>query len=222
MSYQYDYPHFAVTTDVVMFSLRAGSLHVLLIRRGEAPFRGRWALPGGFLQPGESLDDCATRELQEETGVSGYYLEQLYTFGALRRDPRERVISVAYFALIRSDELQLTAATDAEDARWWPVADLPRLAFDHADILAMAHERLAAKLEYSNIALQFLPGRFTMRQLHEIYEAVLGGPVDRRNFYKRMLATGDLVETGEQRVEGAHRPATVYRLRDPAAVRITR
>lgn len=222
MTYHYEFPHHAVTTDVVVFSLREGTLHVLLIRRGEAPYRGRWALPGGFLKPDETLDDCAARELQEETGVSGCYLEQLYTFGALKRDPRERVISVAYFALIRSDDVALRADTDAADAAWHAVKALPALGFDHAEIIDLARQRLAAKLEYSNIAFQFLPKRFTMREIHVVYEAVLGASMDRRNFYKKMLASGDLVDTGEQRVEGAHRPAALYRLRDPESVRYTR
>ncbi len=221
MPHSYEFPHFSVTTDIVVFTLRDNALSVLLIRRGEAPFRGRWALPGGFLVPGESLDDCARRELEEETGVSGYYLEQLYTFGEVRRDPRERVITVAYFALIRSDDVKLQAATDAVDACWTPVDRLPRLAFDHDQIIGMARQRLAAKVEYSTIAFQFLPDRFTIRDIQNIYEAVLGEELDRRNFYKKMLASGDLLETGEQRVEGAHRPAAVYRLRDPESVRIT-
>ncbi len=123
------YPHYAVTTDVVVFTIREGALHVLLIKRGNTPFRGRWALPGGFLRPDEDLDACAKRELQEETGLRGFYLEQLYSFGAIKRDPRERVITVAYFALIRSDRLALQADTDAAEAAWARVGDLPQLAW---------------------------------------------------------------------------------------------
>ncbi len=216
------YPHYAVTTDVVVFTIREAALHVLLIKRGNAPFKGRWALPGGFLRPDEDLDGCARRELREETGLRGFYLEQLYSFGAIKRDPRERVITVAYFALIRSDRLALQADTDAAEVAWARMGDLPQLAFDHADIIATAHERLTAKLDYSTIAFQFLPERFTMGELHTIYETVLGKKLDRRNFYKRMLATGELLETAETRIEGPQRPATVYRLRNPGEVRFTK
>lgn len=222
MSYTYEYPHFAVTSDVVVFTLREEALQVLLIRRGAAPFKGRWALPGGFLRPDEDLEGCARRELQEETGLAGFYLEQLYSFGAIRRDPRERVITVAWFALVRSDAVTPRAASDAAGAAWTPVDALPPLAFDHQQIIAMARERLSAKLDYSTLAFQLLPARFTMRELHAVYETVLGKPLDRRNFYKKMLATGELVETGESRLEGAHRPAAVYALRHPGEVRITR
>ena len=213
---------FALTTDIVVFTIKAGVLQVLLVERGRPPFKGQLALPGGFLRPGEDLDECARRELQEETAVRGFYLEQLGTFGTVDRDPRERVVTVAYFALIRSDNVELRSGTDAVKATWVPVKNLPTLAFDHDAIVVAARERLAAKLDYSTIALQFLPDRFTMREVHLVYETVLCTPIDRRNFYKKMLASGDLVETTEKRVEGAHRPATVYRLRKPRAVRIIR
>jgi 8-oxo-dGTP diphosphatase len=208
-----------MTTDVVVFTIRGGALQVLLIKRGAAPFKGRWALPGGFLRPDEDLEGCARRELEEETGLSGFYLEQLYTFGAIKRDPRERVITVAHFALIRSDAVELHADTDAAAAAWASMDELPQLAFDHDQIIALARQRLAAKLEYSNIAFQFLPTRFTMREVHMVYETVLGNPIDRRNFYKKMLASGELKEAGEVRLEGAHRPATVYCLSKPRDVR---
>lgn len=216
------YPHYAVTTDIAVFTIKDGALHILLVQRGREPFKGQWALPGGFLRPDEDLDRCARRELEEETGVCGFYLEQLRTLGALDRDPRERVITVAYFALIRSDQMELKPGSDAAGAAWKRVKGLPRLAFDHDLIVEAARERLAGKLEYSTIAFQFLPERFTMREVHAIYESVSGRPIDRRNFYKKMLASGDLVETKEKRIEGAHRPAMVYRLRRPATVRITR
>ena len=216
------YPRYSVSTDIVVFTVQEGVLHVLLIERGVAPFKGRWALPGGFLKPDEDLETCARRELEEETGVGGFYLEQLYTFGALDRDPRERVLTVAYFALGRSPQMALRSGSDAARALWKPVAEMPRLAFDHEQIIAVARERLAAKLEYSTIAFQLLPDRFTMREVHAIYESVLGKPIDRRNFYKKMLASGDLIETKDKRIEGAHRPATVYRVRKPEDIRITK
>lgn len=222
MAYTYEYPHYAITTDMVVFTIRNEALQLLLVKRGAAPFKGRWALPGGFLKPDEDLESCARRELQEETGLAGFYLEQLYTFGALRRDPRERVVTVAYFGLIRSDAVTLHAASDAAAAAWFALQEQPQLAFDHAEIVQAARERLAAKLDYSTIGFQFLPEHFTMRELHTVYETVQGKPLDRRNFYKKWLASGELLQTAETRLEGAHRPAAVYRLRHPDQVLITR
>lgn len=213
---------FSIATDVVVFTVREGELQVLLVERGQAPFQGQWALPGGFLEPGEDLDACARRELEEEAGVSGFYLEQLYTFGAIDRDPRNRIISVTYFALVRADLLEPVSGSDAVKAEWLSLTGLKKLAFDHDQILSVARERLSAKLEYSTIAFQLLPDRFTMREVHGIYESILGKPIDRRNFYKKMLASGDLVETAGKRIEGAHRPAALYRLKKPRAVRITK
>lgn len=214
---------YLLTTDIVVFTIRQDELHLLLVERGREPFKGRLSLPGGFVRPDEDLDTCARRELEEETGVKGCYLEQLYTFGDPRRDPRGRVVTVAYFALIRANQVKLTAGSDAARAVWLPVKDLPPLAFDHDLIVATARERLAAKLDYSTIAFQLLPDRFTIREVQAVYETILGRELDRRNFYKKILATGDLVETSERRVEGRHRPATVYRLNKAAAgVRITK
>lgn len=217
-----EYPRYSVTTDIVLFTVQQEQLQVLLIKRGIAPFKGQWALPGGFLKADEDLEACARRELEEETGARDCYLEQLYSFSAIGRDPRERVISVAYFALVRPNQVELKSGTDAAAAQWTPALGHPRLAFDHDQIIAKALERLAAKLDYSTIAFQLLPERFTMREVHAVYQAILGVPLDRRNFYKKMLAAGDLLETKDRRVEGAHRPATVYRLKKPLEVRITR
>lgn len=147
MPYSYDYPHPAVTTDVVVFAMRGDELSVLLIRRAEPPFKDSWALPGGFVNIDESLEDCARRELQEETGVSGVSLEQLHTFGEPDRDPRERVISVAYYALIPSDRTEPRAGSDAAGASWFGVDELPTLAFDHDRIIAMARRHLEATLD---------------------------------------------------------------------------
>ncbi len=186
--YQYRYPHPAVTTDIVIFSIRDNQLKLLLIRRGGAPFKGRWALPGGFVQLDESLEEGARRELQEETGLSGVYLEQLYTFGEPNRDPRERVITVAYYALIPSERVSLCAATDAEAVGWFGMDELPPLAFDHREIVRMAHERLAAKLDYSTIAFQFMAPEFTLTELQSVYEIILQEDIDKRNFRKWVLA----------------------------------
>ena len=216
----YAYPHPAVTTDVVLFTLRANKLCVLLIERLNPPHQGMWALPGGFLEIGEDLEACAMRELREETGIEGVYLEQLYTFGAPDRDPRERVISVTYFALARSDSLQPRAASDACRVAWFPLTELPPLAFDHAEIIRLAHQRLVAKLNYSTIAFQLLPEPFTLSQLQAVYETLLDEPLDKRNFRKGMLARGILQETGEFARHGKHRPAKTYRVSNPGRVEI--
>ena len=214
----YQYPHPAVTTDVVIFTIRDDRLQLLLIRRGGEPFKGMWALPGGFLDIDEDLDQCAARELQEETGLTNVYLEQLFTFGKPQRDPRERVISIAYYALIPSQRMHLKAASDAVEADWFPVSDLPALAFDHREIIGTAHRRLVAKLNYSTIAFQFLPESFTLGELQGIYETLMDSALDKRNFRKWALALEQIEETGELRRQGNHRPARVYRLKDPATV----
>lgn len=215
LPYCYQYPHPAVTTDVVLFTIRGARLQLLLIRRGGEPFRGNWALPGGFLDIDEDLEGCALRELEEETGVSGIYLEQLRTYGRPGRDPRERVISVAYYALAPSERLTLKAASDAAEASWFPAGDLPALAFDHAEIIQAARERLVAKLDYSTIAFQFMPPSFTLSELQEVYEILLDAELDKRNFRKWALALEQIEETGGQRRRGSHRPARLYRLKHP-------
>lgn len=214
------YPHPAVTVDIVIFTVRDAQLKLLLIRRAGEPYQGKWALPGGFIHLDETLEDSARRELEEETGVSGVYLEQLYTFGAPDRDPRERVITVAYYALIPSDKLQLRAATDAEAVGWFGMDELPDLAFDHPDIIAMAHQRLVAKLDYSTIAFQFLGRDFTLSELQSVYEIILREELDKRNFRKWALALEQIEETGRERRDGAHRPAKLYRLKEPGTVAI--
>ena len=212
MAYTYRYPHPAVTTDVVIFTIRQDELKVLLIMRALAPHRNEWALPGGFIKLEESLDEGASRELEEETGVSGVYLEQLYTFGRPERDPRERVITVAYYALVPSDKFEVRAGSDAEGVSWFGMKEIPNLAFDHQEILDMAHERLTAKLEYSTIAFQFMPINFTLSELQHVYEVILRGPIDKRNFRKRILGLELIKETGKERKTGAHRPAKLYRV----------
>ncbi len=216
----YAYPHPAVTTDVVVFTIRDRRLKLLLIERGGEPFRGMWALPGGFLDIDEDLEACAKRELEEETGVSGVYLEQLYTFGKPDRDPRERVISIAYYALVPSDRLQVKAASDASDAKWFALDEMPELAFDHNQIIKQAHGRLVAKLDYSTIAFQFMAETFTLSELQAVYEILLDEELDKRNFRKWILALEQVEETGELRRAGNHRPARMYRLKNPDQVEI--
>ena len=224
---KYDRP--SVTVDVVVFGMFGSldaddavggghvdrpELRVLLIRRRNWPFRGCWAIPGGFVNMDESLDAAARRELEEETGLRDVYLEQLYTFGEPNRDPRTRVISVAYYALLPGHNSVAHAGDDAREARWFPVAVLPpNLAFDHSQILDVALRRLRAKADYAGIAREFLPSVFTLRQLRRIYETVLGRTLDRANFTRRMLMEGDIEATGTVYRGAAHRPAKNYRYR---------
>jgi 8-oxo-dGTP diphosphatase len=214
MPFTYDYPHPAVATDVALFTLRAARLNLLLIKRGLEPFAGRWALPGGFLGADETLDACARRELMEETGVviDAADVHHFDNFSAPDRDPRpnERVISVAYLALLPSDKLIPRADTDAEDARWWPARELPALAFDHDDIVAAAVANLRERAKAFEILLSLMPASFTLTQLQSAYDAVTSAASDKRNFSKAVLASGTIVETGEH-VRGAHRPARLYR-----------
>ncbi|MEM6513689.1 MAG: NUDIX domain-containing protein [Pseudomonadota bacterium] len=220
MSFEYEYPHPAVTVDVVIFTVRSDELKVLLIKRALEPFRGSWALPGGFVEMDESLIDAAKRELREETGVTAAYLEQLYSFGAPDRDPRERVISVAYYALMPSDALEIKASSDAEGVGWFSIDELPTLAFDHSDILEMALTRLSAKLDYSTIAFQLMPEEFTMPELRQLYELIGREEIDARNFSKRMLALDVIEATGNDRRVGAHRPAKLFRVKDRSKVEV--
>jgi 8-oxo-dGTP diphosphatase len=217
-----DYARPSVTTDIVIFTVRERRLQVLLIERALPPFEGAWALPGGFVDIAEDLDAAALRELEEETGLGDVYLEQLYTFGAPGRDPRGRVITVAYFALIPSERVELRASTDARDARWFPVDAVPELAFDHAEILAAARRRLVAKLGYSTIAFQLLGDTFTLTELQGIYEIIRGEALDKRNFRKWVQGLGVIEDTGEKHRDGRHRPARLFRLKEPRTVAIVR
>jgi len=222
MPYTYEYPHPAVTTDIAIFTVIDDALKVLLIKRGEEPFKGEWALPGGFLEIDESLDACARRELQEETGLEGVYLEQLYTYGAVNRDPRERILTVAYFALISLSGQQVQAGDDAGEAQWFEVDALPALACDHAEILALATERLAAKMAYSTVGLQLMPDEFTLSKLMRVYELAGRKSLDKRNFRKWILGLNLLEETGRKWSGGPHRPALLYRVKDKSRVEIVR
>jgi 8-oxo-dGTP diphosphatase len=211
----------AVTVDVVIFSLRAGDLQVLLVKRARPPFAGRWAVPGGFVEPDEPLQAAALRELQEETGVRGVYVEQLYTFGDPGRDPRGRVISVAYFALIPPAAAQAPqGGDDAAEARWWSMYRLPKLAFDHAQVLDYALQRLRNKLEYTAVGFQLLPSEFTLSELQAAYEIVLGEQLDKRNFRRRILEARVIRETRQYQRGGGGRPARLYRYREDAVAEV--
>ncbi len=211
MAYTYEYPRGALTVDCVVFGFDGADLSVLLIKRGLQPFKGKWALPGGFVRVDESLDEAARRELEEETGLKHVFLEQLYSFGAVDRDPRERVVSVAYYALVKPEDHHTLASTDAAEAKWFDMARCPTLAFDHKTILDTALVRLRGKLIYQPIGFELLPTKFTLTHLQRLYEAVLGLDLDKRNFRKKVLGFDLLVPLKETFREGAHRPAKLYR-----------
>jgi 8-oxo-dGTP diphosphatase len=238
-----DFDRPSVAVDVVLLTVDAGSMRVLLLRRDEHPFRGSWALPGGFVGMSESLDEAAARVLRQKALLGGVYLEQLYTFGAVDRDPRTRVVSVVYYALVEPDRLR--GVTDAEDAArclarlevaWEREAggdasavgtggdglssgesELP-LAFDHASILGMVVKRLRGKLDYAPIGFELLPAEFTLRRLQSVHETILGRPLNKDAFRRRMLATGMLTPTGKREDEVGHRPAELYRFVTKAAL----
>jgi len=222
MPFTYEHPHPAVTVDGVVFGYDEADLKVLLIQRDFAPYRGKWALPGGFVGIDESLEDAARRELEEETGVTDLFLEQLYTFGAPKRDPRERIISVAYYALVKLADHKVRAASDARNVAWFPVADLPALAFDHEEILEVALRRLKAKIRYEPIGFELLPARFPLSELQRLYETVLEQPLDKRNFRKKILGMGLLADTEEIQQDVAHRAARLYRFDEAAYRRFTK
>lgn len=211
MSYRYSHPRPAVTVDCVVFGHDDEELQVLLVQRDVKPFEGCWALPGGFVRMEESLEDAARRELVEETGIDKLYLEQLYTFGEPDRDPRGRVITVAYYALVKMSDHRANAATDARDAAWYPVAALPTLAFDHRQVIDLALARLRGKVRYEPIGFELLPRKFTLSQLQRLYEVILERRLDKRNFRKKILAMGLLEALNEKQEKVAHRAAQLFR-----------
>jgi 8-oxo-dGTP diphosphatase len=210
MPYTYEYPHPAVTVDVAVFTAVAGVLNVLLVQRKQWPHTGKWAIPGGFVEIDESLKRAAWRELREETGVQAGLLEQLGAFGRPDRDPRERVITVAYIALARFDQLRIEAGSDARDARLYPVDDLPELAFDHDRILMRARERLRDRLGITEVARLLMPAEFTISELQSVCESISAEPVDKRNFRKKLKMLDVLVDAGALRQKGPSRPARLY------------
>ena len=211
MSFSYEYARPALAVDCVVFGLDENDLKVLLIQRKLQPFQHTWALPGGFVRIHETIDEAARRELEEEAGVSEIYLEQLYTFGALTRDPRERVVTVAYFALAKLSDHRIRAATDAMGVGWFSLDDLPKLAFDHQEIVLRAHERLRGKVRYAPVGFELLPPRFSLTQLQRLYEIILGTELDKRNFRKKILSLDLIVETDEVEQGVRHRAARLYR-----------
>lgn len=205
-----DYPQPSVTVDIVVFCVVDNKLKILLVKRGVEPFKGKWAIPGGFVKLDESLEGAAKRELREETGLEEEYLEQLYTFGDVERDPRGRVISVAYFALVSGKDVM--GGSDASEAKWFDVNDLPELFFDHKDILDYSLKRLRWKFEYTSIAFSLLGDRFTMTGLQNLYEVVFDKKFDKRNFRKKILSLNILKEEGLD-ISVPYRPPMMYSLK---------
>jgi 8-oxo-dGTP diphosphatase len=203
--YCYEYPRPSVTTDCVIFGFDGVDINILLIERGLEPFKGRWALPGGFVNMDESTEEGALRELQEETGIENVFIEQLYTFSDVNRDPRGRVISVAYFALVRTSDYQVLAGDDAQQAKWFRLSEIPSLAFDHDMVLRIAHNRLKGKIRYQPVGFELLDEKFTMPELQLLYESILGTKFDRRNFNTKMMKTGLLITLDEKKKGTPHR-----------------
>lgn len=208
---KYERPSVAV--DVLLFTIEDGQLKVLLVKRNEEPFKDSWSLPGGFVNMDESIEAAAERELKEESGVKDIYMEQLYTFGDPKRDPRTRVISITYLALATKENWNLHSSGDASMAKFFAVDELPELAFDHLEIYKYGLERLRSKLGYTSIAFGLLPNNFTLTDLQSTYEIILNKKVDKRNFRKKMMSTDLLIALGKKSTGGAHRPAELYRFK---------
>ena len=213
MAFKYEFERPGLTVDCVIFGLdlEEETLKVILIQRDVEPYEGGWAIPGGFVRRGETLMEAASRELEEETGIEDVFLEQLYTFGDPNRDPRGWIVSVAYYALVSPDKHRIHATADARQAKWFPVTSVPRLAFDHQDILDKALERVRGKLTYAPLGFELLPQKFTIKQLQKVYEIVLGRTLDNRNFRKKIFAMDVLRELGEMQKGVPHRAARLYR-----------
>jgi 8-oxo-dGTP diphosphatase len=208
-NYCYKYPHPAVTSDCVIFGFDGLAIKVLLIQRGIEPYKGKWAFPGGFMQIDETAEECAKRELEEETGLKASSVEQFYTFSDVNRDPRERVITVAHYALVRLSEVK--GGDDAMSAKWFSMNEIPSLAFDHDRILRMAVNRLKERIYFEPIGFELLPEIFTMSALQNLYEAILEIKFDRRNFYNKMLKLGILLEAEERPKNASRRMPIKYR-----------
>ena len=208
LKYSYKYPHPSVTTDCVIFGFDGVKLKVLLVERGMAPYKGRWAFPGGFLNMDESAEEGALRELKEETGLEGAYIRQFHTFSAPQRDPRERVITIAYYALVRMQEVK--GGDDASDARWFALDEVPPLAFDHDQILRKAEKTLRQQIHFESVGFELLPEKFTIKQLQNLYEAILDMRFDRRNFYNKMRRLGMLELTGDTANPSQRKEANLF------------
>lgn len=208
--YTYNYEMPSITTDCVIFGFDGLKLNVLLIERGIEPYKGMWAFPGGFMRINETTEECAKRELEEETGLKDIFIEQLFTFSDTKRDPRGRVVSVAYFALVNGLNFKPQAGDDASKAKWFAIDEVPSLAFDHELIFRTSIQRIRGKIRYQPIGFELLSAKFSMPQLQSLYEAVLGISFDRRNFRKKILKTGLLIQLDEKAENTGHKAATLY------------
>ena len=208
--------HIRLSVDAVVFGYTSQEgLSVLLIKRTMDPYRGQWALPGGLVHDEESLEQAVARELREETGVVINYLEQLYSFGRPDRDPRNRVVSVAYYGLVKPNAFQLTTSNEASEVAWFDIKTIPSLAFDHQEIVAVAINRLRGKMQYEPIGFELLDKKFPFSELEKLYASVLDRPIDRRNFKKKIMKFGFLEETSEkQQLAGAGRPGNLYQFNE--------
>ena len=210
--YKYKYARPAITVDCVIFGFDKDQLQlkVLLTKRAIEPYIGKWAFPGGFIDIDETGDECARRKLEEEAGLQSVYLEQLYTFSSKHRDPRERVISIAYYALVKPTDYAIHAGTDIEDVQWFSLGEIPPLAFDHCEILQVAQDRLKGKICYQPIGFELLPEQFTLPDLHHLYETILQRDIERANFRKKILSMGLLIDHSDKQKNRPARGAKIY------------
>lgn len=207
--YTYEYERPALATDCAIFGFDGGELKLLLLERENAPFRGTWALPGGFVHMQETTEAAAKRILLEKAGIRNVFIEQLYTFSEIERDPRERIVSVAYFALVNKTQFRLIAGRDTIQAEWHPISALPELGFDHRNIVSLAVDRLKGKVRYQPVGFELLDEKFTLSQLQALYEAILQSPVDKRNFRKKLLGMG-LLKQLDEKEQNVPRKAAFY------------
>ncbi|MBS1636680.1 MAG: NUDIX hydrolase [Bacteroidetes bacterium] len=217
----YEFPRPALATDCVIFGFDGGELKLLLTEREKEPFRNKWALPGGFVFIEETTEACAKRILFEKAGVKHVFIEQLYTFSEPDRDPRERIVSVAYFALVNKHQYDVIAGRDTLKAEWFEISNLPKLAFDHGKMVKMAIQRLKGKVSYQPIGFELLDEKFTLSQLQTLYEAILGNPIDKRNFRKKILGMGLLTELNEKEKNVARKAARYYSFNNKAYKELT-
>ncbi len=219
--FQYEYARAALATDCVIFSFDGTSIKLLLIERDNEPYRNEWALPGGFLSISETASECALRILKEKAGLENVFIEQLYTFSDINRDPRERIISITYFSLINKHQYELVAGRDTIKAEWFNISELPVLAFDHKNIVGYALSRLKGKVRYQPVGFELLEKKFTLPQLQQLYEAILGTNIDKRNFRKKILGMGLLNPLEEKEKNVAHKAARYYSFDKEAYKKLT-
>ena len=220
-TFTYDYARPAIATDCVIFSFDGNVLKLLLLERDNEPFRNQWALPGGFVNIDETTENCALRILKEKAGLENVFVEQLFTFSDMDRDPRERIISVTYFALVNKHQFEITAGRDTIKAEWFDCKEIPQLAFDHSKIVVHALERLKGKVRYQPVGFELLEEKFTLPQLQQLYEAILGTAIDKRNFRKKILGMSFLIPLEEKEKNVAHKAARYYSFDKDAYAKLT-